>query len=91
MGKITFEVPPFLQHLTNGVKVAKVSGNTVGECLDDFVKQFPGAQKLLFDMNKKLFGHIDLFVNGVSTFPEELARPVSNGDTISMLYLIDGG
>jgi molybdopterin converting factor small subunit len=91
MGNITFEVPLFLQHLTNAMKVAKVSGNTVGECLDDFVKQFPDAENLLFDMNRKLFGHIDLFVNGVSTFPEELAKPVNDGDTISMLYLIDGG
>ena len=91
MGNITFAVPPFLQHLTNGVKVAKVSGNTVGECLDDFVKQFPSTQKLLFDMNRKLFGHIDIFVNGVSTFPEELVKPVNSDDTISMLYLVDGG
>jgi len=88
---VQIEVPPFLQHLTNAMKVAKVSGNTVGECLDDLVKQFPGTQKLLFDTNRKLFGHIDLFVNGVSTFPEELAKPVNDGDTISMLYLIDGG
>jgi molybdopterin converting factor small subunit len=91
MRKIAFEVPPFLQHLTNGVKVTEVSGNTVGECLDDFVKQFPGTKKLLFDKDGKLFGHIDTFVNGVSTFPEELAQPVNDGDTISMLYLIDGG
>ena len=91
MGNITFEVPPFLHHLTNAVKVANVSGNTVGECLDDFVKQFPGTENLLFDMNRELLGHIDLFVNGVSTFPEELAKPVNDGDTISMFYLIDGG
>ena len=91
MRKIAFEVPPFLQDLTNGVKVTKVSGNTVGECLDDFVKQFPSTKKLLFDKDGKLFGHIDIFVNGVSTFPEELVKPVNDGDTISMLYLVDGG
>jgi molybdopterin converting factor small subunit len=91
MGNITFEVPPFLQHLTNGIKIAKVSGNTVSECLDDFVKQFLGTTKLLFNQDGKLFGHIDIFVNGVSTFPAELAKLVNDGDTISMLYLVDGG
>jgi len=90
-GNITFEIPPFLHHLTNGIKVAKVSGNTVGECLDSFVKQFPHTQRLLFDKGGKLFGYIDIFVNGVSTFPEELAKPVNDGDTILMLYLINGG
>jgi molybdopterin converting factor small subunit len=91
MENITFEVPPFLHHLTNGVKVAKVSGNTVGECLDYFIRQFPHTKGLLFDKDGKLFGHIDIFVNGVSIFPEELAKPVNDGDTISMLYLIVGG
>jgi molybdopterin converting factor small subunit len=91
MGNITFEVPPFLQHLTNGVKADKVSGNTVGECLDDFVKRFPRTRKVLFNKDGKLFGHIDIFVNGISTFPEELAKPVNDADTISMLYLVNGG
>jgi molybdopterin converting factor small subunit len=88
---VRIEVPPFLLHLTKGLKVAEVNGNTVGECLHELVKQFPGTEKLLFDRDGKLIGHIDLFLNGVSTFPEELAKPVSDGDTISMLYLIIGG
>ncbi len=89
--KVRMEVPAFLLHLTNGVRVAEVNGTTVGECLRDLVKRFPSAEKLLFDKNGKLLGHIDLFLNGGSTFPEELAKPVRDGDTISMLYLIIGG
>ena len=88
---VQIELPPFMLHLTNGLKVADVNGTTVGECLHDLVKRFPGAEKLLFDKSGKLIGHIDLFLNGASTFPEELAKPVSDGDTISMLYLIIGG
>jgi len=85
------EIPPFLLHLTHGMRAAEVDGATVGECLHHLVMQFPGAADLLFDKIGKLHGHIDLFLNGVSTFPEELAKPVSDGDRISMLYLIDGG
>ena len=88
---VRIEVPPFMLHLTNGLRVTEVNGTTVGECLHDLVKQFPGAEKLLFDKDGRLIGHIDLYLNGASTFPEELARPVSDGDTISMLYLIVGG
>jgi molybdopterin converting factor small subunit len=88
---VQIEVPPFLLHLTKGLKVAEVNGATVGECLCDLVRQFPGVEKLLFHKDGKLLGHIDLFLNGVSTFPEELTKPVSDGDRISMLYIIVGG
>ena len=85
------EIPPFLLQVTNGVKRAKVNGKTVGECLKDFVGQFPLAKKLLFNKDSILFGHIEIFLNGVSTFPEELEKPVNDGDTIYMLYLMAGG
>ena len=88
---VQIEVPPFLNHLMNGIKAVSVSGSTVGECLDYFIRQFPHTKGLLFDKDAKLFGHIDIFVNGVSIFPEELAKPVNDGDTISMIYLIVGG
>jgi len=88
---VQIEVPPFLRHLTADVTVAKATGNTVGECLDHFFQQFPSTKKLLFDRDGKLFRHIDIFVNNVSTFPEELTKSVKDGDTISMLYLVDGG
>lgn len=89
--RVQIEIPPFLFQVTNGVELAKVSGNTVGECLKDFVEQFPPAKKLLFNKDNKLFGHIEIFLNGVSTFPEELEKSVNDGDTIFMLYLMIGG
>ena len=91
MKTITFDIPPFLQHLTEGKKQIDLSGNTVRECLDRFIEQFPDTKKLLFDQEGKLFRHIDIFLNGLSTFPQELATSVNDGDAISMLYLVDGG
>ena len=85
------EVPQFLRHLTKGVETADVRGNTVGECLHHFVNQYPLTRKLLFDKNNRLLGHIEIYVNGLSTFPEELGTPVKEGDSISMLYLMVGG
>ncbi len=86
-----FEVPAFLEHLTGGVEKVEVTGGTVGQCLDDFVSRFPGARHLLLDKSGRLLGHIEIMVNGQSTFPEERARPVRGGDTISMVYLLVGG
>jgi len=88
---VQINIPIFLQHLTNGLTVAKVKGSTVGDCLDHFVEQFPGVKELLFRKNGKLLPHLDVYLNGKSTFPEELSKEVNDGDEISFLYLITGG
>jgi len=43
---------------------------------------------LLFDERAGCTGYIEISVNGISAFPEELTRPVQEGDTISMMYLM---
>lgn len=88
---VQIDIPLFLRHCTNGVIVANVNGNTVGDCLNYFVEQYLGAKQLLFNRDGKLLGHIEIHVNGVTTYPEELARRVNNGDEISILYLMSGG
>ena len=88
---VQIKIPPFLLQVTNGVTLYQVSGNTVGDCLKSLVEQFPPAKKLLFNKDSKLFGHIEIYLNGVSAFPEELEKPVNDGDTIYMLYLMAGG
>jgi molybdopterin synthase sulfur carrier subunit len=88
---VQINIPIFLQHLTNGLTIAEVKGSTVGDCLDHFVEQFPSVKERLFHKNGKLLPHLDVYLNGKSTFPEELSKEVNDGDEISFLYLITGG
>ena len=88
---IQIDIPQFLQHLTNGVKVAKANGNTVGDCLADLVRHFPQTKELLFDKNGKLLKYVEVSVNGVSTYPQELTKPVKDGDVIYIFHAIAGG
>ena len=88
---VEINIPQFLQHLTNGVKVAEVSGRTVGECLIDLVRQFPQLKALLFTKNGKLLKYLDVYINGESAYPEELAKPVSDGDELYIIKIIVGG
>lgn len=88
---VQIDIPLFLQHIVNDVKVVNVNGGTVGECLKDLVRQFPQLRELLFDKNGKLHKYIEIFVNGKSTYPEELAESVKDGNEIYILNVITGG
>lgn len=88
---VKIEIAQFLQHVTNDVKIADTTGNTVGECMDDLVRQFPQIRELLLDKNSRLLKYIEVSVNGVSTYPQELAIPVKDGDVIYIFHAIAGG
>ena len=84
-------ISPFLYQYTNNQQVTEVNGRTVGQCLDHLVKQFPSIKQGLFDKNGELLGYLDIYVNGKSAYPEELAKPVKDGDELDILFVIVGG
>jgi molybdopterin converting factor small subunit len=88
---ITVNIHQALRHLTNEQATVSVNGTTVGECLDDLVQQFPGIKPKLFGKNGKLLNYIDIYVNQDSSYPEELAKPVKDGDRLSITLMIAGG
>ncbi len=72
--------------------VAEVSGNTVGQCLNHLVRQFPAIKKEIFDEDGEVATEARIFINGESAFPEELAKPVRDGDMIDIVPMaISGG
>jgi len=80
-----------LKEFTGGQNVAEVSGSTIGECLNDLVKQFPKIKPVLFDKDSKLLGHIFTSINLKSAYPEELAKVVNDGDELYITLIIAGG
>ena len=79
------------RQFTNGLEVVATEGNTVGECLSHLTKQFPGLEKALFAGKGKLLNTVEIYVNHASAYPNELARPVKDGDEIHLIYMIAGG
>jgi len=88
---IKIDIPSYLQPFTNNMEIIKVNGSTVGECLDHLIKQFPGFEKMLFSESGELLNYVGIYVNGEDTYPEELAKPVNDGDKVYILYIIGGG
>lgn len=80
---------PLLSQYTDNQTVFEVSGDTVGKCLRHLVEQYPKLK--LFDHDGKLLAYIEIYINGESTYPQELDKPVKDGDELSILLMIDGG
>jgi molybdopterin converting factor small subunit len=80
-----------LQELANGQEVVEVEGRNVEECLWGLDRKFPGMAQNIFDRNGKLLKHVEIFVNGKSAFPNELATIVTDRDELSILILLAGG
>ena len=79
------------RQFTNGLDIIEVEGNTVGDCLKNLVSQFPDIEKAVFDKKGDLRNIIEIYVNLESAYPNELAKPVKDGDDIHVTLMLAGG
>jgi molybdopterin converting factor small subunit len=71
--------------------VVTAEGTTVGECLNHLIRQYPGMEKALFAKKDKLLNVVEVFVNHAAAYPNELTKPVKDGDDITLLVMLAGG
>jgi len=79
------------RQFTNGAEVVEVEGQTVGECLDRLIQQYPAMEKALFAKKGKLLNHVEVYLNHASAYPNELLKPVKDGDEIHLVLMLAGG
>jgi sulfur-carrier protein len=79
------------RQFTNGLEVVETEGATVGECLNHLIRQYPGMEKALFAKKDKLLNVVEVFVNHAAAYPNELTKPVKDGDEINLLVMLAGG
>lgn len=79
------------RQFTNGLDVVAAEGTTVGECLNHLIRQYPGMEKALFAKKDKLLNVVEVFVNHATAYPNELTKPVEDGDEINLLVMLAGG
>ena len=68
-----------------------VEGSTVGECLSDLTRRFPGIDRWLFDERGQLLGQVYVYINAESARKAGLADAVKEGDELIITVLIMGG
>lgn len=76
---------------TDGREVVEIDGTTVGECLKNLINRYPGIEKEIFDKKGKLSSIVEIYLNGESAYPDELAKKVTDGDEIYLTFFLAGG
>jgi molybdopterin converting factor small subunit len=79
------------RRFTNGLEAVSVEGSTVAECLNQLIKQFPEMEKALFAKKDKLLNNVEIYLNHSSAYPNELIKPVKDGDEIHLIVMLTGG
>jgi len=79
------------RQFTNNLDAVEVTGSKVGDCLNQLVKQFPDLKDALFDKKGKLLNVVEIYLNMESAYPDELAKPVKDGDEIHITVMLAGG
>ena len=80
-----------LQRIVNSPGEVRVEGTTVGECLRDFVRRYPEAERLMFDANGELQRRFYVFVNREGMFKAGFDRPVTDKDELLLVVLATAG
>jgi molybdopterin converting factor small subunit len=79
------------RRFAGGLQTVEVRGQTVGDCLDHLTGEYPELGEALFEKKGKLRRHVEVFLNLLSTYPQELATPVNDGDEIYVIVMLAGG
>jgi molybdopterin converting factor small subunit len=88
---VTAKICLTLRHLSHSQDTVEVNGSTVGECLNDLVRQVPEIEPKIFEREAKLLSYVEIYVNQKSSYPEELAKPVKDGDELTLTVMMVGG
>jgi len=80
-----------LRNYTDNRSIVEVTGTTVGECLDDLVRQFPSISPILFDETGKPLEKVFISINLESAYREKLAAPVKENDDLYLILIVAGG
>jgi molybdopterin converting factor small subunit len=80
----------FGRYTKNKLKI-DVQGNTIKECLHDLVRQFPDIERILLNKEGNLQSAYDYYINGESSYPKDMNKPLKDGDKLNVVYVIHGG
>lgn len=85
-------IPNPLRSYVNGQAEVRVSGATVGEAMEDLMRQFPAFRPHLYKSDGSLRAFVNLFLDGMNIRDlEGLETALGPDDTFNLVPSIAGG
>jgi molybdopterin converting factor small subunit len=79
------------QPYCDGSEIIHVKGDTINECLNHMVEQYPEVEKAIFTGKDKLHPLVEIYLNSSSAYPDALKKKVKDGDKIYLIHTLAGG
>jgi MoaD family protein len=88
----SIRIPTPLRTYTDGEKEVQVSGETVGEVMQQLTRQYPSVRTHIFDEGEQLRPYVNVFLNDEDIRNLEGAQtPVGERDRLMIIPSIAGG
>jgi sulfur-carrier protein len=89
---VTVRLPTIMRSHAGGQSEIKAQGSTIGEVVDDVVKQFPGTATHLRAPDGGVHKFVNLYLNDEDVrYLQKLDTPVKDDDVVSILPAVAGG
>ncbi len=89
---VSVYIPSPFRRLTAQREYVDVEGATVGEVLDALERQYPGFGDLVYDRNRKVPAHINIYLNNQEIHDlQGVDTKVSEGDQVAVIPAMAGG
>ena len=90
--KVSVSLPSLLRSCTEGRDEVEIAASTLEECIAGLVDQYPLLDVHLFDEERRLRAHVNVFYNDTNVrWLKDWRIPVRRGDTLTVLQAVSGG
>jgi molybdopterin converting factor small subunit len=89
---VNVRLPTIMRSAAGGMSEVSAEGSTVGEVVDDLVRQFPGTATHLKAPDGGIHRFVNVYVNDEDIrYTGKLDTKVSEGDAVTILPAVAGG
>lgn len=88
---ITVRLSDLLQTVIETRGPLPIEGHTPNECLRNLTARYPRLEGWLYDESGNLKRQIWVLVNGERIYANEMGKPLSEGDELTLIVAVLGG
>lgn len=92
MARLTLGVPGLLRECIGGAGPrVQIEGSTPSQAIENMIARYPRLKVHVFNEDGVVREHVFLALNGRKLQPEDLSRPLLDGDKLDVVQAVSGG